>query len=207
MAGADALALHLRSDRRHTQERDVNLVRELAHSRLFLSLAPAQEGVKFVYACKPTGVTLVPERHDEPATEGGLDVLLDESHLRKVVRALQDTGVETGVLIEPDIDQVKATSGLGVEVVVLNTRAYADTSLERESRDELDRLEAAARVGRKLGMRVRAAHGLMLRNLAPLAAIKEIAEVEAGHGLVARAVFVGLEAAVREAKAALSRAS
>jgi len=204
MGGADGLSLHLRGDRRHTQERDVNLVREITHSRLLLSMAPTQEMVKFVYAAKPFGVTLVPERQDEPITEGGLDVLLDEAHLKKVVRALKDASVEVGLLVEPDIDQVKSTSGLGADVVVLNSRAYAVTTLEREAREELERIESAARIARKLGLRVRLAHGLHLRNLAPLAKLKDVNDVEVGHGLASRALFIGLEAAVRELKTALA---
>ena len=203
LGGADGLSVHLRGDRRHIQERDVQLLRELAHARLLLSIAPTQEMVKLAYASKPTGVTLVPERRDELGTEGGLDVLLDEAHLRKVVRALKDLGVEVALLVEPDLDQVKAVSGLGADSVVLNARAYADTALDRAARDELERIEGAARIARKLGLKVRAAHGLSLRNVLAVARLPQIDEVEVGHGLMARAIFMGLEKAVRELRTAI----
>ena len=143
-------------------------------------------------------VNLVPERQDEVSSSIGLDVILNGPHVKKVVRALKEVGVRVAVLVDPDGDQVKAAHTAEADAVLLNTRLYADTARSREGRDELDRLESAARVAHKLGLRVILGHGLDYHNAAAVSRIREVEALEVGHALIARSLFTGLERAVRE---------
>ena len=205
MAGASGVAVHLRGDRRHIQERDVKLLREMVKTRLHLALAPAIEEVRFAYAVKPDRVNLVPERRDEVSSSIGLDVMLNQSHLKnKIIRPLKEVGVKAAILIDPDVEQVKASHAAEADAVMINTRLYADSAREREAHDELERIDAAARVARKLKLEVSAGHGLDFSNVAAVAGIAGITAIEVGHGLVAHSVFVGIEAAVRRMVATLA---
>ena len=206
MAGVAAVAVHLRGDRKYVQERDVRLLRELVKTRLHLALPPVNESVKIAYAVKPDLVSLVPERHEEISSSKGLDVILNQVHLKKLVRALREGGVKVALLSDPDPDQVKATQTTEADAIILNTRLYADTAREKEARDELDRVDASARIARKLGLRVMAGHGLDYTNVRAVARIREIEAIEVGHALIARAVFCGLEQAVRELRAVVADA-
>ena len=198
MAGASAVAVHLRGDRKWIQDRDVRLLREMVKTRLHLALAPTNEAVKFAYAVKPHVVNLVPERRDEVSSSIGLDVILNQSLLKKNIRALKEVGVKVAILVDPDADQVKAVQTAEADGVILNTRLYADSAREQEVRDELDRFETAARVAKKLRLRVVAGHGLGYHNMGPIAALPTVEAIEVGHALVSRALFTGLDSAIRE---------
>lgn len=198
MAGACGIAVNLRGDRKHIQERDVRLLREMVKTRLHLALAPTSDAVKFAYAIKPDVVNLVPERHEEVSSSIGLDVILNQAQLKKTIRALREVGVRVDILIDPDVDQVKASQGAEADGVILNTRLYADSVRPQEIRDELDRIETAARVARKLNLSVVAGHGLDYTNVAAVARARNIDAFEVGHAVVARAMFSGLDGAIAQ---------
>jgi pyridoxine 5-phosphate synthase len=198
LAGADQITIHLREDRRHIQERDLQILRRTVTTRLNLEMAATQEMVKIAWEVKPDIVTLVPERREELTTEGGLDVVAGRENLRKVVKTLRDAELEVSLFIDPDLDQVKAAHRVEAQVVEFHTGRYCDARLESDRRKELARLVDACKAAAKLGLVVAAGHGLNYRNVKPVAAISEIEELNIGHAIVGRAVLVGMERAVRE---------
>jgi pyridoxine 5-phosphate synthase len=206
MAGADQITIHLREDRRHIQERDLQVLRKTVSTRLNLEMAATQDMVKIAYEAKPDVATLVPERREELTTEGGLDVVGGREHVRKVVKTLRDAEIEVSLFIDPDLDQVKAAHRAEAEVVELHTGRYCDARLASDRRKELSRIIDACKAAAKLGLKVAAGHGLNYQNVLPVAAIPEIEELNIGHAIVARAVLVGLERAVREMKELLRQA-
>ncbi|HTN53474.1 MAG TPA: pyridoxine 5'-phosphate synthase [Anaeromyxobacter sp.] len=206
MAGADQITIHLREDRRHIQERDLQVLRKTVSTRLNLEMAATQDMVKLAYEAKPDVATLVPERREELTTEGGLDVVGGREHVRKVVKTLRDAEIEVSLFIDPDLDQVKAAHRAEAEVVELHTGRYCDARLASDRRKELSRVIDACKAAAKLGLKVAAGHGLNYQNVLPVAAIAEIEELNIGHAIVARAVLVGLERAVREMKELLRQA-
>jgi pyridoxine 5-phosphate synthase len=177
MAGADQITIHLREDRRHTQEM-----------------------VKIAYDVRPNECTLVPERREELTTEGGLDVVSGRDVVRKVVKTLRDAEIQTSLFIDADLDQVKAAHRVEAEVVEIHTGRYCEARLASDRRRELARIVDAAKAATKLGLKVAAGHGINYQNVLPLAAISEIEEFNIGHAIVARALLVGMERAVREMK-------
>jgi pyridoxine 5-phosphate synthase len=203
LAGADGITVHLRADRRHIQDRDVRVLREAVKTKLNLEMAATQEMIKIAFTLKPDVSTLVPERREEVTTEGGLDILLNESHLRKAVRALKEAGVEVSIFVDPDSQQIKAAQQIEADAVEINTGAYAEANREKERMEELEKIQNSARFASKMGLKVLAGHGLNYRNVAPIARIREIEELNIGHSIVARASLVGMERAVREMKALL----
>jgi pyridoxine 5-phosphate synthase len=205
LAGADAIVVHLREDRRHIQDRDLALLRQTVKTRLDLEMAADDAMVKNALAVRPDYVTLVPERRQELTTEGGLDVIGHRNRIKKIVAMLRDGGIPVSLFIEPDADQIKASKTAGAEWIELHTGRYANAQSDRQIEAEFQALATAARLAAKLKLRVNAGHGLNYRNVPRLTTVAEIEEYNIGHSIVARAVLVGMEQAVREMKQLLSR--
>jgi pyridoxine 5-phosphate synthase len=204
LGGASGITVHLRSDRRHIQDRDVEILRQVVRTRLNLEMAASQEMLRLALTVKPDQVTLVPERLDELTTEGGLDVVLNSVQLRPVVKTLAEGGVSVSMFVDPDLEQVKESHKLDARAIEINTAAYAEARDERGRESALRRVVDAARLGRKLGLAVHAGHGLTYANVGAVAGVSEITELNIGHNIVARAVLVGMERAVREMVAAMA---
>jgi pyridoxine 5-phosphate synthase len=198
LAGADQITLHLREDRRHIQDRDLRLLREICQTTLNLEMAATQEMVKVAYEHKPDMVTLVPERREELTTEGGLDASSQREALGKLTKNLKEADITVSFFVDPDVEQVRACHRCSADRVELHTGRYAEAPTERERARELARVVDAAKVASKLGLGVAAGHGLNYQNVAALAQIAEVDELNIGHAIVARAVLVGFERAVRE---------
>jgi pyridoxine 5-phosphate synthase len=203
LGGADGITVHLRADRRHIQDRDVEILRQVVKTRLNVEMAATQEMVRIALTIKPDQVTLVPERREEISTEGGLDVVLNSVQLKPTVKTLQDGGVEVSLFIDPDLEQVKEAHKLDAHAIEINTAAYADARDARARETALRKVADAAKLGRKLGLLVNAGHGLTYQNVGSITALTEIGELNIGHNIVARAVLVGMERAVKEMKAAM----
>ena len=207
LGGADQITIHLREDRRHVQDRDLRVLRQTVTTRLNLEMAATAEMVKIAYEVKPDECTLVPERREELTTEGGLDVAAARDHVRKVVKTLRDADILVSLFIDPDVDQVRAAHRVEAQVVEIHTGRYCEARLEGDRRRELARIVDTAKAAAKLGLAVAAGHGLDYRNVGPVAATSEIEELNIGHAIVARAVLVGMERAVREMKGLLAAGS
>lgn len=203
LAGADGLVVHLREDRRHIQDRDLRLLRELIRTKLDLEMAADETMAKIALAIKPDMVTLVPEHRQELTTEGGLDVAGHRDRIQEIVAMLHDGGIPVSLFIEPDLAQVKAAHRISADFVELHTGRYANAQRSKEADAEVDAITQAAKLSYKLGMGVNAGHGLDYRNIGRLLNIPEIVEYNIGHSIIARAVLVGLDQAVREMKALL----
>lgn len=200
LAGADAIVVHLREDRRHIQDRDLALLRQTVKTRLDLEMAADDAMVKIALAVRPHYVTLVPERRQELTTEGGLDVVGHRKLIKKIVATLKDGGIPVSLFIEPDAGQIKASRSVGADYIEIHTGRYANARSAREVETELQAIATAARLAARLKLGVNAGHGLNFWNVQRLTAIGEIEEYNIGHSIVARAVLVGLEQAVREMK-------
>jgi len=198
-AGADAITIHLREDRRHIQDRDVQLLAELLTTRMNLELAVVDEMLAIAEAIRPSDVCLVPERREELTTEGGLEVVNARDRVAAACRRLADAGSRVSLFIDPDPDQLSAAADCGAPVVELHTGRYADTRSD-EQQKELTRIAQAVEHGQKLGLIVNAGHGLNYHNVESIAAIPGIAELNIGHAIVSRAVMTGLGPAVSEMK-------
>lgn len=205
MGGADGITVHLRGDRRHIQDRDVNVLRRTVQTRLNLEMAANPQMVTLAATHKPDHATLVPERREELTTEGGLDVMLNQNLVRKTIIDLREAGVAVAIFVDPDYDQIRAIAKLEVTMIEINTAKYADTKRDDLAAAEADKVAQAARAAAKLGLKVFAGHGLNYRNVRRIVAIPEIEELNIGHAIVARASLVGMERAVREMKALLAR--
>jgi pyridoxine 5-phosphate synthase len=205
MAGADSITLHLREDRRHIQDADVRVLRGLLKTHMNLEMAVTEEMLAIAAEVRPAHCCLVPENRREITTEGGLDVLSQEGRLRPALERLRAHGVRVALFIDPEPEQVEAASRVAAPAIELHTGAYAEASGAARAK-ELERLIACARLGAGRGMEVHAGHGLDYQNVQPVAAIAEIVELNIGHAIVARAVFEGLGAAVREMKALMTAA-
>ena len=205
LGGADGITVHLRGDRRHIQERDLQILRQTVRTRLNLEMAANPAMVTAASTHKPDRVTLVPERQEELTTEGGVDVLLNHTLVRKTAIELREAGVTVSIFVDPDYAQIRAIAKIGISTIQINTAGYAEARLEDEATMEIDKIIQAARAAAKLGLRVLAGHGLNYRNVKPVARIPEIVELNIGHAIVARAVLVGMERAVREMKDLLRR--
>jgi pyridoxine 5-phosphate synthase len=205
IAGADSITLHLREDRRHIQDHDVRALRGLLHTRMNLELAVTDEMLAIAAEVRPADCCFVPERRQEITTEGGLDVTAQAARVRDATTRLRQAGVRVALFIDPDPRQVEAAAHAGAPVIELHTGAYA-AAPGASAATELERLRAAARLGSSLGLEIHAGHGLNYRNVQPVAALREIVELNIGHALIAHALFVGLPAAVREMKALMAAA-
>lgn len=199
LGGADGITVHLREDRRHIQDRDVRLLRETVSVKLNLELACSDEIVGIACATRPDQATLVPERREEVTTEGGLDVLRHRDAVARAIERLRQAGIHVSLFLDPDPDQLAAAAQLGAEAVELHTGQYA-LAKGREQAGELAKLAAAGDQIRSLGMALHAGHGLNYHNVGPIARIAGMHELNIGHAIISRAIFTGLERAVREMK-------
>ena len=204
LGGADGIVVHLREDRRHIQERDVRLLRQTVPALFCLEMAATQEMLKVALEVRPSSVTLVPERREELTTEGGLDVQSRIGEVGEIVRALGDGGIRACLFVAPDLEQIKAAHRVGARAVEIHSGRYAERGPDFE--DEVRRIEDAIRMAAKLRLEIGVGHGLDYRNVVRLARIGEIEEFSIGHSIVSRALFVGIERAVREMKALVGRA-
>lgn len=200
LGGADGITVHLREDRRHIQDRDVELLRQTVRTRLNLEMACTAEMIDVACRVRPDEVTLVPERREELTTEGGLDVVGHEAHVRDTVARLREGGLHVSLFIDPAAAQVEASARVGADAVELHTGRYAEACLARRNadRETLQALATAARAARGAGLVVHAGHGLDYWNTAPVASIEGIEELNIGHAIVSRAVLVGMRDAVSE---------
>jgi pyridoxine 5-phosphate synthase len=200
MGGADGIVVHLREDRRHIQDRDLRLLREVIHTKLDLEMAATDEMVKIALEVKPDMVTLVPERRQELTTEGGLDVLGQQENIKRVINLLHDGGIIVSLFIDPDLDQVKLSHKINADYIEIHTGRYANSTRHKEQSAELEAIGQSVKLAYKLNLGVNAGHGLNYRNIRRLTQFHEIVEYNIGHSIIARAVFVGIEQAVREMK-------
>ncbi|HEY4715960.1 MAG TPA: pyridoxine 5'-phosphate synthase [bacterium] len=200
LAGADGIVVHLREDRRHIKERDVDLLRKTVKTRLILEMAPTQEMLKIVFSIKPDMVTLVPERREELTTESGLDIILALDSLKKYVRTLKDGNITVSIFVNPDLDQIKAAHKIGTDYIEIHTGLYAEARKSDESKFEFEKILNAAKFASKLGLGINAGHGLDYNNVQTIAQIGEIEELSIGHSIMSRAMYTGILQAVKEMK-------
>jgi len=198
LAGAEGIVVHLREDRRHIQDRDVRILRQTVKTKLNLEMAATSEMQQIALEIKPDMVTLVPERRQELTTEGGLDVGLHKETLKPFIETLRAQGIAVSLFINPDLEQVKASHWVGADFVEVHTGIFSDTETMESRESEFERILDAVKLASKLGLGVNAGHGLDYRNITWFKGVKEIEEFSIGHSVVARAVIVGFERAVRE---------
>ncbi|MEX2138914.1 MAG: pyridoxine 5'-phosphate synthase [Pirellulales bacterium] len=203
LGGADCITIHLREDRRHIQDRDLELLRKTVTVKLNLELACESQVLDIACRVKPDQATLVPERREEVTTEGGLDVAGNREAARQAVARLKDAGIFVSLFIDPDAEQIEASRDLGADAVELHTGSYALAKRGAEQERALIALVQAGAMIRQLGMALHAGHGLNYQNVRPVATIDGMRELNIGHAIVSRAVMVGMERAVREMKALL----
>ncbi len=204
LGGADGITLHLREDRRHIQERDLELLRQTVTVKLNLELACDNDVLAIACRARPYQATLVPERREEVTTEGGLDAAGNRQRVADAVKRLRDAGIVVSLFLDPDPRQIDAAAELGADAVELHTGAYAHATAKFAGGDELRTLqEASARV-LAAGLTLHAGHGLTYRNVQPVAAISGMGELNIGHSIIARAIMIGLEQAVRDMKRLIS---
>jgi len=200
MAGADSITLHLREDRRHIQVQDVRSVRDLIKTHMNLEMAVTDEMLDIARVVRPSDCCFVPERRQEITTEGGLDVMSQVQRIKEATAVLMGQGIRVSLFIDPDAPQIEAAAQTGAPVVELHTGAYAESVGSRHA-TELERLHTGAKLAASFGLTVHAGHGLHYHNVQPVAAIREIVELNIGHAIISRAIFDGLAVAVREMKA------
>lgn len=206
-AGADLITLHLREDRRHIQDADVDILRRVLQTRMNLESAITGEMLEIALGVRPQDVCLVPERRQEITTEGGLDVRGQFAEVREACARLAAAGIRVSLFIDPDPEQVKAAAEACAPVIEIHTGSYADAGNEEARERELARVRETAAEGVRLGLRVNAGHGLNFHNVQPIAAIPGIRELNIGHAIVAHALFVGFPEAVREMKRLMREAA
>ena len=199
--GADGITLHLREDRRHIQDEDVITLKEKLTVPMNLEMAATEEMRLFSEKVRPEHCCIVPEKREELTTEGGLDVVAQRDHIAVMCKRLANVDVEVSLFIDPDLQQIDAAEFCGAPVIEIHTGHYADASSEQERDDQLKRISDAANYAHKKGIVVNAGHGLTIYNVQSIAAISVMNELNIGHSIIARAVFIGLEAAVKEMKA------
>lgn len=214
LAGAEIITVHLREDRRHIQDRDVWLLRESVQVRLNLEMAATDEMVAIACQLRPEMVTLVPEGRQEITTEGGLDVVAERARLKTVVAKLSEAGIRVSLFVDPDLKQIEAAAEVGATVCEVHTGSYAHAFWTHgrradhpETRAAIAAVRQAGEAIRAAGMQFNAGHALNYANVAPIAALPGIAELHIGHAIISRALFVGLEQAVREMKALIADAA
>ncbi len=204
-AGADGITMHLREDRRHIQERDVELLRERLKTKLNLEMAVTPAMVAFAETLRPDDACFVPEKREELTTEGGLDIVAHRRKIQDSVKRLQDRGIHVSLFVDPEEKQIETSKEVGADAVEVHTGTYCNAAgAEREK--ERRTVASAFSLSYRLGLEVHAGHGLDYENVLPIAGIHEIVELNIGHSIIARAVVVGIEQAVREMKALLKKA-
>ncbi|MCL4141590.1 UNVERIFIED_CONTAM: hypothetical protein GTU68_033574 [Idotea baltica] len=204
LAGADGITLHLREDRRHIQDRDLRVMKETVQVKMNLEMAAEESITKIALEVHPHQVTLVPEKREEVTTEGGLDVITHKDRVAKCVDQLLEAGIEVSLFIDPDEAQIEASKKLGAHAIELHTGRYADAETESAQHEELLALKGAGEAAIEQGLLLHMGHGLTYRNVVPVAKIPNVGELNIGHSIVARAVMVGFERAVREMKALIT---
>jgi pyridoxine 5-phosphate synthase len=198
LAGANGIVCHLREDRRHIQDRDLRMLREVIQTRLNLEMAATEEMTRIALATQPNIVTLVPEKREELTTEGGLDVIKFSPSLRKAVQRLQRGGIPVSLFVDPQKDQIKASEEVGANAIEIHTGHYCDAKTPSQEDEELKKILDAVAEASHRNLQIAAGHGLNYVNVRRIAEIKEIEELNIGHCIIARAVLVGLDRAVRE---------
>jgi pyridoxine 5-phosphate synthase len=198
LAGAEGIICHLREDRRHINDRDLRLLREVVKTRLNMEMAAVPEMVEIARKVRPDLVTLVPEKRQEITTEGGLDVRAQPDLYRKVVEDLKEKGIEVSFFVDPDPEQIEVAHRVGGDIVEIHTGHYAEARTEAEARERFERIDRAARFAETLKLGISAGHGLHYVNVKRFKAVPQIGEYSIGHSIVARAVMVGFDRAVRE---------
>lgn len=196
--GVDGIVVHLREDRRHINERDVRLLRELITTKLDLEMAPVDEIIKIACDIQPELATLVPEKRQELTTEGGINVIDNIKQIRSAIERLHAADIPVSLFIEPDVNQIDTAAEINADLIEIHTGNYANATSEEDIFDELERVRIAAKHAKRLGLGVNAGHGLNYINMKEFLAIEEIDEVSIGHAVLARAMYVGVEQAVKE---------
>jgi pyridoxine 5-phosphate synthase len=204
LAGAHGIIVHLREDRRHIQDRDLEILRKTIKTRLNLEMAATREMVGIALEIKPDLVTLVPEKREELTTEGGLNVLAQQETLKKAIRVLKGGEIPVSLFVDPDLEQIKASHRVGAQIIEIHTGHYCDALGEEAREEQFERIMHATHMGAKLKLKVAAGHGLNYRNVHRLLTIPEIGEFSIGHSIIARAVLVGMARAVGEMLAILN---
>lgn len=198
IAGAEGIVCHIRGDRRHIKERDLHLFKQAIKTKLNVEMAATEEMKKIALEIKPDVVSLVPEREEELTTEGGLDVISNEDHLKHHIKELQNSGIRVSIFVDPNLQQIEACQRAGVDLIEINTGKYADLRPGEERQKALEEIKNVATQGHKLGLEIHAGHGLDYKNIFPILEVPEIIEFSIGFSIIARAAIVGLERAVWE---------
>ncbi|HIJ80978.1 MAG TPA: pyridoxine 5'-phosphate synthase [Desulfuromonadales bacterium] len=198
LAGAEGITIHLREDRRHIQDRDLEILRSTVKTRLNLEMAATQEMVRIALRLKPDQITLVPEKRQELTTEGGLDVILNAKLIADTTKRLKDGGIVVSLFVDPSQEQIKAACKCAADYIEIHTGAYADATLWSDRERELEHIDTAIKLARKVGLGVNAGHGLNYVNIKAIAALGGIEEYNIGHSIISRAMLVGLDRAVRD---------
>ena len=198
LAGVDQITIHLRGDRRHIQERDFRVLRKVIRTKLNLEMAATDAMRNIAVEIKPNSVCLVPEKPEEVTTEGGLDLSKAAKDVKAILPQLREAGIRVTVFVEPDDQQIEMGKSLGVHAIEINTGQYAEAKTKGKIKSELERVASGASLATSLGLEVHAGHGLDYRNVIEIVNIPEIEELNIGHSIVSRAVFVGIDKAVRE---------
>lgn len=206
-AGADGITIHLREDRRHIQTRDVYLLSNTLSTRMNFEMAVTDAMMEIAEEVNPEACCFVPEKREELTTEGGLDVLSQQDSIREAITRMANNDSEVSLFVDPDLEQIKAAVDVGAPVIELHTGGYAQAAYEDEQMDELDRIYAAAEYAHEQGLIVNGGHGLHYHNVEAIASIPFMNELNIGHAIVARAVFVGFKQAVKEMRDLISAAS
>jgi pyridoxine 5-phosphate synthase len=200
LGGADIITIHLREDRRHIQDRDLELLRETVFTKLNLEMATSQEIVDIALKIKPGQITLVPEKRQEITTEGGLSVTSQKKLLTEIIKKFKDNNIYVSLFIDPDKEQIIASGEVGAQSIELHTGSYANADSEEQSAELLEVLKGGVKIAQDVGLRINAGHGLTYKNTGPIVEHLDIEELHIGHSIVSRAIFIGIEAAVREMK-------
>ena len=199
-AGADAIVVHLREDRRHIQERDVRILRQVIKTRLILEMAATSEMLGIALDIKPDTVTLVPEKREELTTEGGLDLITHQTHISEAVSTLKNAGMKACIFIDPDLDQIKVAHKIDADSIEIHTGAFCDARTDYDRQKEFSRIVDAAKIGTKLHLGVHAGHGICYRSINAFKGLSEISEYSIGHSIVSQAIMTGMDRAVRDMK-------
>ena len=199
-AGADGIVVHLREDRRHIKERDVRLLRKIVQTKLILEMASTNEMIGIALDIKPDCVTLVPEKREELTTEGGLDLITHQDHIRQAVTTLKNAGIAVCIFIDPDLDQIKIAHKIDADMIEIHTGAFCDAVTKLQKQREFLRIVDAAKIGTKLKLEVNAGHGISYNTIKAFKGLTEISEFSIGHSIVSRALLTGMEQAVRDMK-------
>jgi pyridoxine 5-phosphate synthase len=198
MAGAEGITIHLREDRRHIQDRDLEILRQTVKTKLNLEMAATQEMIRIALAVKPEQVTLVPEKRQELTTEGGLDVIVNKKQITDSVKRLQEGGIIVSLFVDPNQEQIKASKKTGADYIEIHTGSYAEALGWDAAQQELEKIDTAIKLASKVGLGINAGHGLNYTNIKAITALGGIEEYNIGHSIIARATLVGLDRAVRD---------